>query len=168
LKSIVIYASRYGNTRRLAESIAEILHARGEVELLPADEAHGIATAGANLLVIGGPTEVHTMTQSVVHLFSSLERGTLRGIPAAAFDTRVRAARWLTGSAASGIARKLRRAGARLIADEESFFVARRANPSTSEVPELEAGELERARAWAASLADIVEANPPRVPGKTL
>lgn len=168
MKSIVIYASRYGNTRRLAESIAEALHTRGEVELLPADEAHGIVTTGANLLVIGGPTEVHAMTQSVVHLFSSIERGALRDMPAAAFDTRIRAARWLTGSAASGIARKLRRAGARLIADEESFFVAGRANPSTGETPELEPGELERANAWAALLADIVETSSSRVPGKTV
>ena len=39
MKSIVIYASRYGNTRRIAEAITEALQTHGEAQLFPADEA---------------------------------------------------------------------------------------------------------------------------------
>lgn len=156
MRSIVIYASRYGNTRKLAEAIAEALHARGETQLLPADEAPSLERDGVDLVVIGGPTEVHRMTPPIAQLFRSLRRGALTGVPTATFDTRIRGARWLTGSAASGITRKLRRLGARLIVPEESFFVAGRNNPATGETPDLEPGELERAKAWAALLADTV------------
>jgi flavodoxin len=162
MKSIVIYASRYGNTQRIAEAITEALQTHGEAQLFPADEALPVLPKGIDLVVIGGPTEVHRMTKPVVRLFSRMERGMLQGVAAAAFDTRLRGSRILTGSAGSGVARKLRRAGARLIVPEESFFVKNRAD---SQGAELEPGELERAAAWAESLATIltvaVEAAPP-------
>lgn len=154
MRSLVIYASRYGNTQRIAEAIADALHARGEVELLPADEAPAVTPEGIDLIVIGGPTEGHRMTPPLVQLFAGMPRGSLRGKAAAAFDTRIQIARWLSGSAAVGISRKLRRLGARMIAPEESFFVAWRADHAKDEAPELLAGELARARVWAASLAD--------------
>jgi flavodoxin len=157
LKSIVIYASRYGNTRKVAEAIAEALHASGEVQLLPADEAPAIPLEQVDLIVIGGPTEVHRMTPLVAQLFANMARGSLRNVAAAAFDTRLDAARWLTGSAALGISRKLQRLGARMITPAESFFVAGKADPATGAMPELASGELERAGVWATSLADMVE-----------
>jgi flavodoxin len=162
MKSVVIYASRYGNTRRIAEAITETLHTHGEAQLFPADEALPVLPKGIDLVVIGGPTEVHRMTKPVVRLFAQMGRGALQGMAAAAFDTRLRGSRLLTGSASSGVARKLRRAGARLIVPEESFFVH---NQTGAEQPELEPGELERATAWAESLATLltvaVEATPP-------
>jgi len=64
---------------------------------------------------------------------------------AAAFDTRGDARVALTGSAARGIARRLRRQGLDVV-DSQSFLVA------DSEGP-LEDGELDRARAWGEQLA---------------
>lgn len=156
MRSIVIYASRYGNTRRLAEAIAEALHTRGDVQLLPADEVSSLQTDKIDLLVIGGPTEVHGMTPPIARIFKGLRRHALAGVATATFDTRIRGARWMTGSAASGMSRKLRHLGARLIAQEESFFVAGRNSPATGETPQLEPGEEERAMQWAASLAEMV------------
>src|SRR5690242_20916476 len=101
MKSIVIYASRYGNTRKIAEAIAEVLHASGEVQLLSADEALAIPLEQVDLIVIGGPTEVHRMTPPITQLFANMARGSLRNVAAAAFDTRLDATRWLTGSARS-------------------------------------------------------------------
>jgi flavodoxin len=162
MKSIVIYASRYGNTQRIAEAITETLQTHGEVQLFPADEALPILPKGIDLVVIGGPTEAHRMTKPVARLFARMGRGVLQGMAAAAFDTRLRGSRALTGSAGSGVARKLRRVGARLIVPAESFFVRSR---TSSEQPELEPGELERAVTWAESLATLltvpVEAKPP-------
>ncbi len=157
MRSLVIYASRYGNTRKIAEAIAELLCTRGEVELLPADEVSAISPEGIDLLVVGGPTEVHQMTPPIAQLFDGMAHGSLRGMAAAAFDTRIHVARWLSGSAAVGISRRLRRLGARMIAPEESFFVAGKADPAAGETPELLSGELERARVWAASLIDTVK-----------
>jgi hypothetical protein len=67
---------------------------------------------------------------------------------AAAFDTRLDRSPWLTGVAARGIARRLRRLGMEVIATE-SFLVEDAEGP-------LEEGELERARAWGIELARLL------------
>jgi flavodoxin len=164
MKSIVLYASRYGNTQRIAEAITEALQTHGEAQLFPADEALPFLPKGVDLVVIGGPTEAHRMTKPVVRLFARMERGAWQGIAAAAFDTRLRGSRALTGSAGSDVARKLHRAGARVIMPEESFFVKNQADP---EGAELEAGELERATAWAESLAALLTGTAQAVPPAT-
>ena len=75
-------------------------------------------------------------------LLEGFPRRTLKGICAGAFDTRYHMSAWKSGSAAHRIASKLKRAGASLIVEPESFFVAEREGP-------LEEGELERAAGWA-------------------
>jgi hypothetical protein len=75
----------------------------------------------------------------------------LAGIQAAAFDTRLDWPRWLSGSAADRIADALRDRGASVLS-MESFLVTMK--------PELEDGQLERARAWGSSLVDAVAAVP--------
>jgi len=89
MHSIVVYGSRYGNTRKIAEAIAEVLRASGEVQLLPADEAPAIPLEHVDLILIGGPTEVHRMTPPIAQLFANMARGSLRNVAAAAFDTRL-------------------------------------------------------------------------------
>lgn len=144
MHSIVIYGSRSGTTERIATTIAEALRNAGSVQVFPVDEAP-VSVGSADLVVVGGPTEGHTMSQPVATYFGRLAPGAFAGAAGAAFDTRIRMPRWLSGSAATAIRRRLTRFGARMVAPEESFFVTKR--------PELEAGELERAAAWAASLA---------------
>ncbi|HEV2458140.1 MAG TPA: flavodoxin domain-containing protein [Ktedonobacterales bacterium] len=107
MKSIVIYASRSGNTRKIAEAITEV-QTRGEVQLFPADEALSALPEGIDLVVIGGSSEWRRMTEPVARLFAQLGRGALRGTAAAAFDTRLRGPHVLSGSAGAGIACKLR------------------------------------------------------------
>jgi hypothetical protein len=73
-----------------------------------------------------------------------------KGGRAAAFDTRVDKAPWLTGAASRGIAKRLRRRGYRVLSTE-SFLV------EDSEGP-LAEGEVDRARAWGAELAKSLPA----------
>jgi flavodoxin len=156
MKSLVLYASRYGNTQIIAEAVASVLQTRGEVRLLTIEEAPTPMPAGIDLLVIGGPTEVHGLTQPVAHFFNQRAPGELRGLITAAFDTRLHGPRLVTGSAATRIAHQLRRAGAHLIVPEESFLVHNRGGES--HVAELDPGERERAEEWTAVLADKVAA----------
>lgn len=148
MSSFVIYGSRFGNTQKVAEAIADVLRRRGDVQLLPAEEASGVSPRPGDLLVVGGPTEGHTMTPVVRQCLDGMSAKGLQGVTAAAFDTRVGWPRWLSGSAAAAIARRLRRLGARVVHPEGSFLVTRN-NPA------LEPGELERASAWAATLAEV-------------
>lgn len=151
VNSLVIFASRHGNTRKVAEVIARVLRSHGTSQLMSADEAPAVFAEPLDLVIVGGPTEAHRMTGPVALFLNRVAPGALDGVAAAAFDTRVRMPRWLSGSAGAGIARGLERAGARLIAPEESFFV-KGVNPKNTDTPVLEAGELGRAAVWAASL----------------
>ena len=158
MKTIVIYASRYGNTRKVAEAIAGALRPRGSALLLAADDTPGYLPEGTDLVIVGGPTEQHGLTEAMTRLFARLGPDTLSGVAAAAFDTRLRWPRWLSGSAGTGIAHKLRDAGARLIAPEESFFIKGAMGTGGRDTAELDAGELERAAAWAVSLGVRMQA----------
>ena len=74
------------------------------------------------------------------------------GRAAAAFDTRIDKSPALTGSAARGIAKRLRGRGFELAAAPESFFVDDAEGP-------LAEGEIERARAWGRTLASSITSN---------
>jgi len=169
MDAVVVYESVYGNTRALAEAIAEGLAATA---VLPVHDAQGHRGA-IDLLVVGGPTHVHGLTtdrsrrvaaetapegsESKVEPAATEEPGLrswLRDLSpgaahhAAAFDTRLDKPPWITGTAARGIARRLRRRGIDVIATQ-SFLVQDAEGP-------LETGELERARAWGAELARLM------------
>ncbi len=167
MKALVIYESMYGNTHAVADAVAQGLSPGADVDVLPAHGA-GSVPGDVDLLVVGGPTHMHGLTtamsrkmaataskEDVAHLEpGASEQPALRewlrdlearGVKAAAFDTRGDARAAVTGSAARGIARRLRRRGCDVI-DSQSFLVADSAGP-------LDDGELDRAREWGASLA---------------
>jgi hypothetical protein len=165
MRALVIYESMYGNTRAVADAIAEGFGS--DVEVRSVQEA-GSVPGDVDLLVVGGPTHMHGLSTAMSRKMAAsaakedavaVEPGAteepglrewLRGLEgaglrAAAFDTRADARAALTGSAARGISRRLRRRGCELI-DNASFLVADAEGP-------LEAGELDRAREWAVRLA---------------
>ncbi len=154
MNSIVIYGSRHGNTHKIAEAIATELRRHGTAHLFSLDDAPSVLPRKTDLMVVGCPTEAHRMTPPMVKFFDQLGNGELEGVAAAAFDTRLRWPRWLSGSAATGILARLRQAGAKVIDPEASFVVA-------GKYPVLEHGELERAALWASSLAGKVESRVP-------
>lgn len=150
MNSLVIYGSRYGNTEKIAYSIAAALRRHGPVQVLAVDKAASAISRYTELVIIGGPTEAHDVTPPLVQFFSKLEPGILRGKLVAAFDTRLRWPRWLAGSAASGIHNRLRSAGAQAIVSPESFLVI--GNP-----PELVPHELDRAAEWGDAVAELAQ-----------
>lgn len=140
MKSVVIYASRSGNTNRVADHIATTLRASGEAELYEVSDAPTDLSA-MDLIVLGGPTEAHGVTPPMTEYLEQLDAELIKGKLVAAFDTRLAWPRFLSGSAAEGIARHMRSLGATLIVPPESFIVTSK--------PELQPGELERAENWA-------------------
>jgi len=124
MKSIVVYASRFGNTRKLAEAIADELQTSGSVRLVAADEASPVLLKETDLLVIGCPTEGHRMMEPVSRFFERIGPTALHGMAAVAFDTRLGWPPWLLGSAAAEITKRLRAASARQVLPSESFLVA--------------------------------------------
>jgi len=146
MQALVIFDSKFGHTEQLARAIAEALSAAYTTRVVRAGESAPLTEAGADLLVVGGPTHAHGLSEPLRQVLTGLERGSLKGVAVATFDTRFQMPRWLSGSAAGVIARRLHRAGCRPVAEPESFFVAR-----TNDCPLLP-GELERATGWAQTL----------------
>lgn len=164
MKIVVVYESLFGNTRAVAEAIADGLQDGGEVSLHSTLE--DIDPTSADLLVIGGPTHIHGMSRptsrhldddkpspipgadegpGIRELIKNLPAGDRR--PVATFDTRLDKPAWITGSAASAAGRKLERRGYRLIAEAESFIVEDMDGP-------LQPGEIDHARMWGKALLD--------------
>lgn len=169
MRAVVAYESMYGNTRQVAEAIASALEELGEVQVVSVNDPDAGAATDADFLVVGGPTHIHGIATEMSRkgvakaaeedqdvqlepgavdgpgLRSWLGQRSGDGGPAAAFDTRIDRSPLLTGSAARGIAKRLRRRGYEVVSDPQSFFV------EDSEGP-LADGELDRARAWGRSL----------------
>ncbi|MBH0781055.1 flavodoxin family protein [Nocardia bovistercoris] len=164
MRARIVYESMFGNTRAIAEAIADGLRDRGEVDVLDVVTAAEVPDAPVDLLVVGGPThafglsrprtrgDAATKTDSPVSVDFGMREWLdgvsmpPRGTRAAAFGTKAATPRWLPGSAARGVGRRLRRSGYELADAPVDFFVGGLEGP-------LVAGEVERARAWGRRLA---------------
>jgi len=153
---LIVCDTVYGNTEQLAQAMARALAPAASVRLQRAEGPAGIDPTGVDLLIVGGPTHRQRTSAPLTAALEATGRGALKGVRAAAFDTRYRMAAWLSGSAARRIARQLNKRGARLAAPPESFFMQRDVPPKGEkrrhELERLEPGEVERAARWAVAL----------------
>ncbi len=152
MQTLVVYGTRYGNTQKIAEAIADGLKESGPVEVLGLEAATPAKVRAADLIVLGGPTEAHGTTPALKSWIDGMAF-VLDGKAVAAFDTRLDYARVLSGSAAHGIEARLRRAGAKIVAADGSFLVK-------GKQPELEPGELARAVEWGRMVAKSIAPEP--------
>ncbi|HEU0028622.1 MAG TPA: flavodoxin family protein [Ktedonobacterales bacterium] len=157
MNALVVYDSQYGNTERVAQSIAEALSAFGKTRMVRASVAPAVELEGVDILILGCPTQGWRPTVAMRTFLENTSATQVRNQVIACFDTRFHRPRWLTGSAATVMARKLHQAGVRLAAPPESFFVVATEGP-------LEPGELERATAWARALVSSVAPPHPVTP----
>lgn len=156
MKSLVIYDSEFGNTEQIAQALGGALGSDGDVMVLKVSEAGPDSFAGLDLLIVGSPTQRFRPTPAISSLLNGLPQNSLKGVKAAAFDTRltldeikktavlaffVRLA-GESAYAARHIADQLKKTGGELIAAPEGFYVDGMKGP-------LVQGELERAVDWA-------------------
>lgn len=157
MNAIVVFDTQFGNTEQIARAIAAALPPTISVRLQDAGQMSKLDPGQVGLLIIGGPTQRQRMTANLEAVLGVVPRRGLRGLKAAAFDTRYRMAAWLTGSAAQRVARLLKKLGAQLIVPPESFFIERdvppRGQKRRHEMEHLEPGEVERAAEWARKVA---------------
>ncbi|QIZ99496.1 flavodoxin family protein [Leifsonia sp. PS1209] len=173
----IVYESMFGNTRRVAEAIADGLRETGVaatvVRVKDAPETFG----AVDLLLVGAPTHVHGLSRPSTrteagrwgdeqerHLTLEPDAegigvrewlDTCGDLPDrfAAFDTRADMTEIFSGSAANAIEKRLRKLGSRRFAAKNSFLVDKQSV--------LEDGEVDRARSWGRTLG--VESKVPSV-----
>jgi flavodoxin len=148
MNAFVLYDSKYGNTEQIARAIGAALEVDSAVQI-QSIKVDTTLPPDLDLLIVGSPTHAHGIPPELKMFLDDLPTGALSGVAAAAFDTRYRMPVLLTGSAASGIAKRLRQKGARLVRGPESFFIEHSEGP-------LVKGEIERATAWAHALDGVM------------
>lgn len=142
MNTLVVYFSKFGHTRMVAESIAEEIGSAGPVRLLSSDQLKASDLENVDLVVMGSPTHRMNLPEAVRSVFEGLPKRILRGKPVAAFDTSYKMSPILARfTAAKKLAHKLRKLGGKQIVKPETFFVVGREGP-------LYEGEIERAREW--------------------
>lgn len=110
---IVVFDTKFGNTEKIAKSIAAGLERAGvAVECVGVSEAHPEALKDYDLIVVGAPTQAFTVSKPMKEFIDRLENvGDLAGKDFYAFDTKLPSR--FSGSAAKYIESKLERMGLR-------------------------------------------------------
>jgi flavodoxin len=149
MNALLVYHSQFGNTRQVAEAIAEGLQGAGAVRTISAEQLAAADLQGVDLVVMGTPTHKMNLPEAVRPVFDQLPRRILRGVPVAAFDTSYEMSAILARFTASKrIDRNLRKLGGKRLVPPETFHVHHQ-----HEGP-LYDGEIERAKAWAGSILE--------------
>ena len=171
----------FGNTHVVADRIAAGLGHAFDVTAVAVADAVPEVIAGADLVVVGGPTHVHGMTSArsreAAREMAAEGKDDVELDPhapgpglkdwiasldgaehtfAASFDTRIDVSALLSGRASKGIARRLRGKGIDVVVEPESFLVDNHNH--------LLPGEAERAQAWGLELTTRVTAHSPERP----
>jgi len=115
MKGIVVYDTSYGNTRKIAETIAETLRESGiEVDLFDVKDVKKLSAKDYDFLVLGSPSPFGTMSLAIRGFLGKVKSEEWINKPFAAFDTenpenieraRIEKKEW---SAAEKISEKLR------------------------------------------------------------
>lgn len=167
MRAVVVYESMFGNTREVAEQVAEGIG--GAVSVEEVGGAETVFGDDVALVAVGGPTHAFGMSRpssresaaqetddelvsmgiGIREWLDRLEAGDVTRF--ATFDTRVDRPRF-PGSAASVAARRLRKGGHEVVDEPMSFWVVGMTGP-------LVAGEAKRAREWGTRLASLVSSS---------
>jgi flavodoxin len=153
MKKLVVYDSFFGNTEKIAHTIARTIGSEEwAIKISDIKEEH---FDGIETLIVGSPTRAFNPTKDINQLLKSLPKKSLDGVKVAAFDTRadIKAinAKILTfmvnlfGYAAEKIEKKLAKKGGTITTPAQGFYVNDKEGP-------LVDGEEERAEDWAKSI----------------
>jgi flavodoxin len=147
-EKLVVYDSYFGNTEKVSQAIAEAIG--GDAKKVNAVSEEDLK--GLKVLFVGSPTRAFRPTPAILTFIKDLDPASMRGVKAAAFDTRIpedqtdsgflRLMISLFGYADKKIAKRLEKQGPTLALQSEGFGVTDTEGP-------LAEGEIERAKTWA-------------------
>jgi menaquinone-dependent protoporphyrinogen IX oxidase len=155
MKGMVVYDTSHGNTRKIAETIAETLRESGiEADLFSVKQVKKLSAKDYHFLALGSPTRFGTMSFAVRSFLGKVKGEEWMGRPFVAFDTEnpenMEKKEW---SAAEKIAERLR--------DKKmsQLLPVLRAAVQGQKGPLLE-GEIERTREYAREIVSKLKEKP--------
>ena len=156
MQALVIFDSVFGNTEKIAQSIAAGLRTAHETQCLRAGAVSVTQITSADIIVVGSPTRSFRATPATHSLLEAVPSAALQGKKVAAFDTRLlmtgvkgllfRKIIDKGGYAAPIIARALESKAGTLALPAEGYFVKGEEGPLVDD-------ELQRAVEWGKKLA---------------
>jgi flavodoxin len=153
LKVLIVYdtTSVNRNTDKVAKAISEVLKERGfEVDCLYVNDVDQASVKNYDCVLAGSPTQAFRATRPIMNFLDGFSRNEFSGKLGAAFDTQVQ---WrISGSAAKGIEKRLKKLGFRIIMAPLVAYVE-----GKIEVVQLKTGELAKTRKYAEDLAKSLQ-----------
>jgi menaquinone-dependent protoporphyrinogen IX oxidase len=148
MKGVVVFDTSYGNTKKIAETIAETLKESGiAVDVFYVKDVKKLSAKDCDFLVLGSPTKFGTMSLTVKRFLGKVKGKEWMNKPFAAFDTEnPENIEKKGGSAAERIAGKLREKQMNQLLPVLKALVLGWKGP-------LQEGEMERAKEYARELA---------------
>lgn len=154
MKILIVYDSYFGNTEKVARVMQKALHP--DASAVKAGKVKPADLRNVDLLLVGGPTRAFRATKPILDFIKSIPDKHIRGVKAAAFDTRIAledAPAWilrlgirLFGYADTKIEKALKKRGAKITVRSTGFNVKDAKGP-------LKDGELKRVEKWAKKAA---------------
>jgi flavodoxin len=143
LRACVVFDSRYGNTEKIARSLAAGTAEAGvETECLNSRDVKVESLKEFDLVCVGAPTEAFSASKPIKDFIARLDGAGLAGKWGFAFDTKLDSR--VSGSAAKFIEKELKRLGLRILATRESAIVHSPLAKDRASVTRLEEGEEKR------------------------
>lgn len=164
MRALVVYESMFGNTRRIAQAVADGMADAAEVAITDVVDAPATVPQEVDMLVVGAPTHVFSLSREATRQEAARRGGAFTDVPEgvrewlgslaaprpgvtfAAFDTRVDGMALLPGSASHAASRLAKKLGFEVI-EPSSFLVSGYEGP-------LVDGELQSAREWGHGLTE--------------
>ena len=139
-RALVVYESKYGNTKRIAEAIVEGIKQAGDIEckLVSPAEAQPDELLRYDAILFGGPNHMQEPSRGVTGFLERASSVDLRGKLSAAFDTYMGANK---GIAVAKLQRKIREKlrGVKLVGEGFSAEVKSRTGPLVDgEIPKAQ------------------------------
>ena len=143
--AIVIFDTKFGNTEKIAKSLAEGMMEQGiTVDYIKVGEVDVSKLNDYDLVAIGGPTHMFGISKPIKDLLRNFEEADLKSKKAFAFDTKYKGK--FIGSAGKGIEKKLKQLQMEIIKPHLSGIVKGSKGP-------LEEGTVEKFKQTGADLA---------------
>ncbi len=154
MKTLIVYFSKFGNTRRVAQAITETMKRAGETRVVGIEQLAASDLEGVDLIVLGSPTHGFTVPEKVRSALGTLPAGIMSGKSVAAFDTTVRPWPLRLFRASPRLLRQLSQLGGQPVARPQTFFVQTGSTQGTGERDLLLGGQIDRAQEWASQVLE--------------
>lgn len=149
MKVLIVYdtVSPQKVTAKVAETIGQVLKESGvEVDSIYVKDADPATIRNYDCLIVGSPTTYFRASSGIMQFLNSLQKKEFIGKRAASFDTQLPTR--MSGNAAEGIEKKLKKLGFQMIAAPLVTYVEGKIGQM-----QLKDGELDKAESWAQETA---------------